>query len=100
MVCALSINWSTAYVHTSTFEAWPRANALALVGSLVLGVCAALVGSLWALHTYLALTNQTTWELLRRCAYRLSPPPLCLPRPYHPHTRLAAGTYPGWWIFL
>jgi hypothetical protein len=40
----------------------------------VLGASTAFVGSLWALHTYLALTNQTTWELLRRC---VSPPASC-----------------------
>lgn len=72
-------------MHTSTFEAWPRANAVALVGSLVLGVCTALVGSLWALHTYLALTNQTTWELLRRCAHRLSHPRASMPLHLRPH---------------
>jgi palmitoyltransferase len=59
-----SIN-SSAYVHQPTANGWVEANLLPLCMSFVLYCFALFVFSLWGLHTYLIITNQTTWEVTK-----------------------------------
>lgn len=66
LVWVVSLN-SSAYVYRPTFETWVEANLIQLVMSLVLYCFTVFVLSLWGLHTFLILTNQTTWEVTKRC---------------------------------
>mmetsp|Transcript_34578 Transcript_34578/g.47917 ORF Transcript_34578/g.47917 Transcript_34578/m.47917 type:complete len:533 (-) Transcript_34578:223-1821(-) len=66
----LLVLWSlhlgnSAYKSADTPQLWIQANLIALVTSLVLLIVVLFVGTLWIFHTYLAVTNQTTWELTR-----------------------------------
>ena len=49
-------------------EDWIVANLPAMAASIVLFFSAALVICLWGFHTFLAVTNQTTWEVSRYVA--------------------------------
>lgn len=57
---------NTAFVHRYTVNMWVQVNIVPIVVAIVLYCFAIFVLSLWALHTYLILTNQTTWEVSKR----------------------------------
>jgi len=54
------------FTDTSTISGWFYTNGLALVVSVVLFTMFFLPFGLWLFHSYLMLTNQTTWEVSKR----------------------------------
>jgi len=54
------------FTSTQTISDWFYTNGLALVVSVVLFVMFFLPFGLWVFHSYLMLTNQTTWEVSKR----------------------------------
>lgn len=65
IIWALKITWGSFHWHP-TIQAWLRENALYLVCMLVLSLSSAAVVSLLCCHTFMLLTNQTTWEFMSR----------------------------------
>lgn len=54
------------FVSTDTISDWFYTNGLILVVTFVLFIMFFLPFGLWLFHTYLILTNQTTWEVSKR----------------------------------
>ncbi|XP_071482390.1 palmitoyltransferase ZDHHC12-B-like [Diadema antillarum] len=65
IIWAIKITWGGFHWHP-TIQDWLRANALCLICMLVLSISAAAVVSLLGCHTFMLLTNQTTWEFMSR----------------------------------
>lgn len=71
LVQSFVIGWAfvmemDGFVSTTTISDWFYTNGLILVVTFVLFVMFWLPFGLWGFHTYLILTNQTTWEVTKR----------------------------------